>query len=232
MASRPLRRDGFFTERIAARLGAVERVHPTAGLAAAAREIGFGLDGERADRLLRYAGELVRWNRRLNLSGAATAEEFVAGPLFDALTLLPVLEDGPDLVDVGSGGGLPGIPAAILRPGLRVTLVEPRARRAAFLRHAVHLLGLGAEVVQGRAEELGDGQWSMAVAQAVWPPAEWLARAPRLVRPGGAVHLLGTSPLPPGEIPPGLVLERTFRCRRPDGRERFAARLRLGGMAG
>lgn len=195
-------------------------------LDAAAQSLGIEIGGESGALLLRYAAELARWNRRLNLTGAGTAAAFVAGPLFDALTLLPVLGEGPDLVDVGSGGGLPGIPAAILRPGLAVTLVEPRTRRAAFLRHTVHLLGLRAEVVQGRAEELADGGWSRAVAQAVWPPAEWLARAPRLVRPGGAVLALSSSPLDPGDVPPSLSLERTFACRRPDGRERFAFRLR------
>jgi 16S rRNA (guanine527-N7)-methyltransferase len=206
----------------------VEREDAKGELERAAGALGLDPDEVRAGRLLLYVGELVRWNRRLNLTGAGTAAEFVAGPLFDALTLMPVLGDGPDLVDVGSGGGLPGIPAAILRPGMAVTLVEPRARRAAFLRHAVHLLGLRAEIVQGRTEELADGGWSSAVAQAVWPPAEWLARAPRLLRPGGAVHVLASSPLDPGDIPPSLVLEQTFACRRPEGGpERFAFRLRL-----
>jgi 16S rRNA (guanine527-N7)-methyltransferase len=205
----------------------VDREETQGALDTAAAALGLVLDRAAAAQLFRYAEELVRWNRRLNLTGAGTTAEFVAGPLFDGLTLLPVLGDGIDLVDVGSGGGLPGIPAAILRPELTVTLVEPRARRAAFLRHAVHLLGLRAEVVQGRAEELTDGQWSMAAAQAVWPPGEWLARAPRLVPPGGAIHVLSSTPLAPADVPPSLALERTFRCRRPDGKERFASRLRL-----
>jgi 16S rRNA (guanine527-N7)-methyltransferase len=204
----------------------VDRDDDRSALETAVATLGLRLDGAGAGRVLRYAVELERWNRRLNLTGAGTVREFVAGPLFDALTLLPVLGDRADLVDVGSGGGLPGIPAAILRPGLRVTLVEPRTRRAAFLRHAVHMLKLDAEVVQGRAEELAEGGWSMAVAQAVWPPAEWLALAPRLVCPGGAVHVLSSSPLVPADVPPPLVLERIFHCRRADGKERYASRLR------
>ncbi|HUT77912.1 MAG TPA: 16S rRNA (guanine(527)-N(7))-methyltransferase RsmG [Polyangia bacterium] len=206
----------------------MDRDDARSALDIAVKALGLRLDDACAGRLLRYAEELARWNRRLNLTGAGTAREFVAGPLFDAMTLVPVLGDPAELVDVGSGGGLPGIPAAILRPELAVTLVEPRARRAAFLRHAVHLLGLRAEVVQGRAGELADGGWSAAVAQAVWPPAEWLVRAPRLVRPGGAVHVLSSSPLSSADIPPALVLEQAFHCRRPDdGKERFAFRLRL-----
>ena len=197
-------------------------------LEAARRVLGLRPGDDWGARLSRYAEELVRWNRRLNLSGAGTVEDFVGGPLFDALTLMPVLGDGPDLVDVGSGGGLPGIPAAILRPRLRVTLVEPRARRASFLRHVVHLLRLEVEVVQAREEDLADGQWSAAVAQAVWPPREWLVRALRLVRPGGAIHVLSSTPMSPEDNPPGLSLEQTFACRRPGGGpERFAHRLRL-----
>ena len=181
------------------------------------------------ERLLDYATELVGWGRRINLTGAANVSALIRGPLFDALTLLPVLGDPGTLVDVGSGGGLPGIPLALLAPGWRVTLVEPRARRAAFLRHAVHVLELDIEVVQSRAAELKDGQWSAAVAQAVWAPDKWLPVGRRLVEPGGAVYVLGTAPIKPAWLQKDEKIERDVALVRPfDGAARYAARVESG----
>jgi 16S rRNA (guanine527-N7)-methyltransferase len=177
--------------------------------------------------LAKYATEICRWNRRVNLTGAKAATAFVDGPLFDALTLLPVLADDGPLVDVGSGGGLPGVPAALYRPDLRVVLVEPRVRRASFLRHAVHELGLSCDVVEARDERLEDGAYGAAVAQAVWRAAEWLGRAVRLVRGGGAIYALASTPVADADLPPGCRIEASFETSRPlDGAPRFAVRVR------
>ncbi len=178
------------------------------------------------DLLADYGAELVRWNRRVNLTGATTLVEFFQGPLFDALTVIPVIEGSGSLVDVGSGGGLPGVPAAILFEHLKVTLVEPRARRAAFLRHVVHRMSLDADVIQARDEELVEDAWNGAVAQAVWPANKWLKRAGRLVVPGGSVYVLSTDPVTGPDLPAGFEVERELSISRPvDGARRWAARL-------
>jgi 16S rRNA (guanine527-N7)-methyltransferase len=177
--------------------------------------------------LARYAAEICRRNRRTNLTGAKEPAAFADGPLFDALTLLPVLADDAPLVDVGSGGGLPGVPAALFRRDLRVILVEPRARRASFLRHAVHELGLSCEVVEARCEQLEGGVYGAAVSQAVWPAAEWLGRAVRLVAPGGAIYALSSTPIGETDLPAGWRIDASFETLRPlDGAPRFAVRLR------
>jgi 16S rRNA (guanine527-N7)-methyltransferase len=75
----------------------------------------------------------------------------------DSLALLDHLGDADTLVDVGSGGGMPGIPLKIARPGLAVTLVEADRRKAAFLVHAAASLGLDVRVVAERAEVAGHG---------------------------------------------------------------------------
>ena len=175
------------------------------------------------DLLADYGAELVRWNRRVNLTGASTLAEFFQGPLFDALTVIPVIEGSGSLVDVGSGGGLPGIPAAVLFGHLKVTLVEPRARRTAFLRHVVHRMSLEADVIQARDEELVEGGWNGAVAQAVWSARKWLQRAGRLVVPGGALYVLSSKTLSPQDLPEGTSIEREFHTTRPfDGAKRSA----------
>ena len=189
--------------------------------------LGVALEEGARRALAFYAAEICRWNRRVNLTGAKTAEAFVDGPLFDALTLLPVLADDAPLVDVGSGGGLPGIPAALYRRDLPVILAEPRAKRAAFLRHAVDALGLSCDVVEARDDKLEADAYGAAVAQAVWPAAEWLGRATRLVAPGGAIYALSSTPVTDADLPPGCRIDASFNTLRPlDGAPRFAVRVR------
>lgn len=177
--------------------------------------------------LAAYAGAVCRANRRTNLTGAKSPAAFARGPLFDALTLLPVLRDESPLADVGSGGGLPGIPAALSRPALRVSLVEPRPLRAAFLCRAVAALGVEAAVIEAKDAALADGSFAAACSQAVWPAPEWLARAARIVRPGGVIYALASTPIEEGALPAGCIVEARFETRRPlDGARRFAVRVR------
>jgi 16S rRNA (guanine527-N7)-methyltransferase len=94
------------------------------------------------DALGAYAGLLLKWNRVYNLLGTADPDTVLRSHLVDTLAVLPALArwlptDNAPLVDVGSGGGLPGIPIAIMRPSLPVVLVEPTGKKAAFLRQVV-----------------------------------------------------------------------------------------------
>lgn len=89
------------------------------------------------------------------------------------------------VIDVGSGAGLPGIPLALARPELRLTLLEPLARRVTFLDETVSSLGLDVEVIRGRAEDVRDRVWDVVVARAVAPLERLLALADHLVHAGG-----------------------------------------------
>jgi len=89
------------------------------------------------------------------------------------------------VIDVGSGAGLPGIPLALARPELQLTLLEPLARRATFLDEAVSSLSLDVEVIRGRAEDVRDRVWDVVVARAVAPLERLLALADHLVHAGG-----------------------------------------------
>lgn len=89
------------------------------------------------------------------------------------------------VVDVGSGAGLPGIPLALARPDLSLTLLEPLARRVAFLDEVVADLELPVTVQRGRAEDVAEPRWDVAVARAVAPLERLLAMASRLVQAGG-----------------------------------------------
>jgi 16S rRNA (guanine527-N7)-methyltransferase len=103
-----------------------------------------------------------------------------------------VVPDGVTVVDLGSGAGLPGIPLALARPDLQVTLVEPLLRRATFLSEVVEALGLATvEVVRSRAEELhGHRTFAVVTSRAVAPLERLLRWSVPLVAPGGAVVAL------------------------------------------
>jgi len=135
-----------------------------------------------------YLQLLARWADRTSLTGARSAQERVDLLVAPVLPALPHVE-GPDLVDVGSGNGSPGLVLALLRPDLRVTLLEPRQRRWAFLREAVRAAGRpDVVVVRGRHDEYPGPPAATVTLRALrLPPAEL---AP-LVRAGGRLLVFG-----------------------------------------
>jgi 16S rRNA (guanine527-N7)-methyltransferase len=128
---------------------------------------GLSLDPPRVELLARYLAELDLWRRRTNLTGPLSAEELVSHTLESVLggKLIP---HGIRVIDIGSGAGLPGIPLAIARPDLAMTLLEPRGRRAAFLRHCARTVPIpNAEVLEKRVQELEAPLYEAATARAV-----------------------------------------------------------------
>jgi 16S rRNA (guanine527-N7)-methyltransferase len=141
--------------------------------------------------LARYLDLLLDANRRMNLTRITDRAAAEVQHVGDALTVLPHLPAGAfRLADVGSGGGVPGIPLAIARPDARVMLVESTKKKAAFLRSAAAELGLAnVSVSEWRAEEVGRSNsretFDVAVARAV-ATLDWLAEwCLPLVKPGG-----------------------------------------------
>ena len=121
-----------------------------------AADLGVTLEESQLARMERYFSELLKWNRRINLVGPASDEQLIELHFLDSLTLIPFIDPCPEpgLVDVGSGAGFPGLVLKIARPDILVTLVEPRQKRAAFLRQVIRSLGLeGVEVREARLEK-------------------------------------------------------------------------------
>jgi 16S rRNA (guanine527-N7)-methyltransferase len=103
-------------------------------------------------QLLAYLDLLARWNRTYNLTAVRDPTEMVTRHLLDSLAVLPWIPGGR-LLDAGTGAGLPGIPLAIARPGLQVTLLDSAGKKIRFLRHVCRELQLGnAEPLQARLE--------------------------------------------------------------------------------
>jgi 16S rRNA (guanine527-N7)-methyltransferase len=142
-------------------------------------------------RVQQYAGLLLEWNRRINLTGARSMAE-LEGHLADAQRLLSLDWSGVEsVVDIGSGGGLPAIPLAIQLPHIWFTLVEADRRKAAFLLHVGGTLALQNVAVSAvRAEVLGHDpafreRFDRATARAAAPPAVLLELALPFLRVGG-----------------------------------------------
>jgi len=156
---------------------------------AAALEKGLaamGLDAALAPPLLTYLTLLNRWNGTYNLTAIRNPLEMVTRHLLDSLAMQPFLEQGT-LADLGTGPGLPGIPLAIARPRLQVTLVESNGKKARFMREAVRQLGLtNARVAESRAEALAEpGAYDNVTARAMDTLAGIIAVGGHLLRPGG-----------------------------------------------
>jgi 16S rRNA (guanine527-N7)-methyltransferase len=126
-----------------------------------ARQLGIALSPDQVRQFQLYYEELVAWNRRVNLTAITDYEGVQIRHFLDSLTAVAILKDEPwaeegfSLVDVGTGGGIPGIPLKIVLPRARGVLLDSVAKKTAFVQHALTALGLErTEVVTGRAEAL------------------------------------------------------------------------------
>ncbi len=171
------------------------------------------------ESLLAFFELLLLWGERINLTAAKSVEVLATEHLPDALVIAERLalrgEGAEEIVDVGSGGGLPAIPLALLRPSSRFTLVEATGKKVAFLRAAARALGLTDRLlVEHRRLESGQGEarFDVAISRAMLPPPEWLVLGAQLVREGGTVFSLGSNGLG-GVMPPGMALVHEARYR-------------------
>ncbi len=151
------------------------------------------LDEATADQFVVYFSLFLRWNERLNLSAIRDEEGILSCHLIESIVVAGDLPKGiRTLLDFGSGAGLPGIPVALCRPDIAVTLAESQNKKAAFLQEAVRVLGIRAEVHAGRAEVLRT-VFDCVVLRAVDRMPKAVAAAVPLVAPAGWLALMTTS---------------------------------------
>ncbi|MCW8825308.1 MAG: 16S rRNA (guanine(527)-N(7))-methyltransferase RsmG [Gammaproteobacteria bacterium] len=122
-------------------------------LADGVAQLGIDLSEAQQNRLLDYLDLLIKWNRVYNLTAISDHQSGVVRHLLDSLAVAPHI-DGEQLLDVGSGGGLPGIPLAICFPEKKFTLLDSNSKKTRFLVQAKGELGLNnLNVVHSRIEE-------------------------------------------------------------------------------
>jgi 16S rRNA (guanine527-N7)-methyltransferase len=149
-----------------------------------------------AERLASYGNLLLHWNTRLSLTAIRDEAELIERHLMEGVFAAQHHPAGTTSLDFGSGTGAPGIPIAICREQLAITLAESHRKKAAFLQEAVRVLGLKAVVHPGRAETLAPGTFDAVWMRAVEKRAAMLPLAATLVAPGGSLCLLGTGTAP------------------------------------
>lgn len=122
-----------------------------------AKGLGLKISREQSEKFQRYMELLIEWNEKLNLTAITEPEEIVEKHFIDSITLLLACKpkEGATLLDVGTGAGFPGVPAKIMRPDLKVTLLDGSNKRLNFLGELCGELGIECQRVHKRAEEAG-----------------------------------------------------------------------------
>lgn len=153
-------------------------------LAAGLAELGIALPEEAQHKLLAFRDLLLKWNKTYNLTALRDPAQAISHHLLDSLAILPHIGAGP-LLDVGSGGGLPGIPLAIARPELSVSMVDTVQKKATFLQQAAIELGLkNIQAHHARVEEM-QGQYAQISSRAFAEIGLFISLTRHLLAPGG-----------------------------------------------
>jgi 16S rRNA (guanine527-N7)-methyltransferase len=172
--------------------------------------LGIALPADARQKLLDYLAILTKWNSVYNLTAIRDPDQMVSNHLLDSLAVMRFLPAGP-LLDVGAGAGLPGIPLAIARPDLVVTLVDSSQKKAAFIQQAAAELGLANVTALHQRVEA----WRPAVlfpaiiSRAFAELADFVRLTRHLLAPGGAFYAM-KGRKPTDEI---ARLPRGFRVR-------------------
>ena len=188
-------------------------------LSAGVDALGLALDATKQATLLAYIELLAKWNRVHNLTAVRELEQMVVVHLLDSLSLLPYVKDRANLVDVGSGAGLPGIPIAIARAELQITLLDSNHKKVAFLQQVKAELALtNLTIVCERAQTWHPQQtFDIVVSRAFADLADFARQARHLVAPGG--QLLAMKGVYPYEeiaaLPTGCELESVIELQVP-----------------
>lgn len=158
-------------------------------LAEGVAKLGLSLPADNLQKISDYATLLLKWNKTYNLTAVRDAEGILALHLLDSLALMPHLDQDGEraLLDIGSGGGLPGIPLAIARPDLPVTLLDSNSKKSAFQQQAVIELGLrNVKVVNARVELFKPEQaFPQVVSRAFSELTDFVGLSRHLLAPGG-----------------------------------------------
>jgi 16S rRNA (guanine527-N7)-methyltransferase len=151
------------------------------------RAMGLDLDAGVRQRLQEHLDLVAKWNRVHNLTAVREPAQMVVLHTLDSLSLLPHMGSARSLADIGTGGGFPGIPIAIARPDLEITLVDSSHKKCAFLEQAKAELGLAnVSVMCERVEQWKPvARFDAVVSRAFAELSDFVSQAAHLVAPGG-----------------------------------------------
>lgn len=156
-----------------------------------AAAMGVTVTEAQSQQLFRHAEELLFWNRKINLTAITDPLEIAVKHFIDSVAALPWLGNNISVLDLGTGGGFPGIPLKTVRPSLEMTLVDASAKKINFSRQVIRVLGLsGISAIQSRAEDLAPrseyaGRFDAVISRAFSSLGHFVGLAGPLVREGG-----------------------------------------------
>jgi len=128
--------------------------------------LGMEVSDENLTKLINYVALLDKWNKAFNLTSVRDPKEMISRHILDSLAILPYLE-GNSLLDVGTGAGLPGIPVAIIRPEMEVSLLDSNSKKTRFLQQVKAELGLeNVTVIHSRVEQADLPKFNLVTARA------------------------------------------------------------------
>jgi 16S rRNA (guanine527-N7)-methyltransferase len=150
-------------------------------------ELGVSVQADTVVRFLNYLFELKKWNRAYNLTALKKDRDIIIKHFFDSLLFLKVFpQDSGKVCDVGSGAGFPGIPIAIVRPDISITLIEPSRKKCAFLRNIIKVINMNNIVVlEARVEDIRDCNYNIAMTRALFSIDEFIKKAKHVVKKNG-----------------------------------------------
>jgi 16S rRNA (guanine527-N7)-methyltransferase len=192
----------------------VEAMRQAAQLEQGLGALGIELPVALQHKLLDYVALLYKWNKTYSLTALREQEKAVSYHLLDSLAILPFVTEG-SLLDVGSGGGMPGIPLAIARPDLRVTLLDSNSKKAAFLQQAVIEFVLpNISVHGGRVEQYHPASgFALITSRAFSDLADFVARSRHLLATDGRwLAMKGVWPEDEiGRLPDSIAVDAVHR---------------------
>jgi len=202
---------------------------------AGAETLGIDVDLQQTDQFARYAGELIKWNRKINLTAITDAKALAIKHFLDSIAPAALIPPNASLLDIGSGAGFPGIPIKIVRPDLTVTLIDAVRKKVNFQKHVIRTLGLvniGSHQI--RAEQFfAETPFDVIITRALSTLTEFVTLAlPLLAEDGVMLSLKGMRAEAQAEV--SILLSNENRARPLYGRDRLTATLtsyRISGMA-
>jgi 16S rRNA (guanine527-N7)-methyltransferase len=200
-----------------------------------ARSLAIDVDARQIDQFAMYAGELIKWNRKINLTAITDPAALAVKHFLDSIAPAALIPTGASVLDIGSGAGFPGIPLKIVRPDLRVTLNDAVRKKVNFQKHVIRTLGLeNIESHQIRAEQFStENPFDVVITRALSALTEFVTLAlPLLAEDGVMLALKGIPTGARAEV--SILLSGKNKDRLDSRRDRLTVTLtpyRLPGIA-
>ena len=179
--------------------------------------LGIDATAEQQEQLLAYLGLMQKWNKAYNLTAIRDPQQMLIRHLLDSLAVVPHI-NSDELIDVGSGGGLPGIPLAILFPEQPITTLDSNSKKTRFQNQVRIELGLNnLEVIHGRVEAVQDRQFGQVISRAFASIVDMINLSHALLAEKGVfLAMKGRYPdAELAELPPQYVLQQSYELHVP-----------------